>query len=76
MRLIGKYHGTLQGEGFPAVDPLEYDRGLGQALSTLTWVQMLPLLRLRDGGAWVEMGGQCGYRGRTGVRHCKCMKAS
>ncbi len=76
MRLIGKYHGTLQEVGFPAVDPLAYGRGLGLALSNLTWLQTLLLLRLRDGAAWVEMGVQYGYRGRTGVRHCRCTKVS
>ena len=76
MRLIGKYHGTLQEVGFLAVDPLAYGRGLGLALSNPTWLQTLLLLRLRDGAAWVEMGGQYGHRGRTGVQHCRCTKAS
>ena len=76
MRLTGKYHGMLQEVGSPAVDPLAYDRGLGLVLSNLTWLQMLLLLRLRDGAALVEMGEQYGYRGRTGVRHCRCTKAS
>ena len=76
MRLIGKYHGRLQEVGFPVEDPLAYGRGLGLGLSNLTWLQTRLLLRLRDGAAWVEIVGQYGYRGRTGVRHCRCTKAS
>ena len=76
MRSIGKFHGTLQVVGSLAVDPLEYGRGLGLALSSLTWLQTLLLLKPRDGAALVEMKGQYGYRGRTGVLHCRCTKAS
>ena len=76
MRLIGKYHGTLQEVGSPVVDLLAYGRGLDLALSSLTWLQLWLLLRLRDGAPLVEMRGQYGYRGRIGVRHCRCTKAS
>ena len=76
MRLTGKCHGTLREVGSLAVDPLEYGRGLGLALSSLPWLQTLLLLKPRDGAALVEMKGQYDYRGRTGVLHCRCTKAS